>query len=222
MEVLAYSLFSDFDISLFISGKHFRLYEKFGAHLTTVGDTEGTYFAVWAPNAREVGVMGDFNQWSRTAHPLNPRWDSSGIWEGFVPKVSKGDVYKYAIKSFDGSDIEKGDPYATRWERPPRTASIVWDNDYTWKDKAWMDKRPKINALNQPMSVYELHLGSWQRDPSEPRRILTYTEIAQSLIPYILDMGFTHVELMPIMEYPYYPSWGYQITGYFALVPFLI
>lgn len=216
MEVLAHSLFSDFDISLFISGKHFRLYEKFGAHLTTVNDIQGTYFAVWAPNARAVGVMGDFNQWNRTAHPLNPRWDSSGIWEGFVPNVGKGEVYKYAIKGADGADIEKGDPYAIRWERPPRTASIIWDMDYKWTDKSWISKRPKVNALNKPMSVYELHLGSWQRDPSEPKRILTYKEIAASLVPYILDMGFTHVELMPIMEYPYYPSWGYQITGYFA------
>jgi 1,4-alpha-glucan branching enzyme len=216
MEVLAHSLFSDFDISLFISGKHFRLYEKFGAHLTTVNNIKGTYFAVWAPNAQAVGVMGDFNQWNRTAHPLNPRWDSSGIWEGFVPNVGKGEVYKYAIKGADGADIEKGDPYAIRWERPPRTASIIWDMDYKWTDKSWISKRPKVNALNKPMSVYELHLGSWQRDPSEPKRILTYKEIAASLVPYILDMGFTHVELMPIMEYPYYPSWGYQITGYFA------
>ena len=216
MEVLAHSLFSDFDISLFISGKHFRLYEKFGAHLLTLDGTAGTYFAVWAPNAQAVGVMGDFNQWNRTAHPLNPRWDSSGIWEGFIPNVGKGEVYKYAIKGADGADIEKGDPYAIRWERPPRTASIIWDMDYKWTDKSWISKRPKVNTLNKPMSVYELHLGSWQRDPSEPKRILTYREIAASLVPYILDMGFTHVELMPIMEYPYYPSWGYQITGYFA------
>ncbi|WP_285054847.1 1,4-alpha-glucan branching protein GlgB [Pedobacter ginsengisoli] len=216
MEVLAHSLFSDFDISLFISGKHFRLYEKFGAHLLTLDGTAGTYFAVWAPNAQAVGVMGDFNQWNRTAHPLNPRWDSSGIWEGFIPNIGKGEVYKYAIKGADGADIEKGDPYAIRWERPPRTASIIWDMDYKWTDKSWISKRPKVNALNKPMSVYELHLGSWQRDPSEPKRILTYKEIAASLVPYILDMGFTHVELMPIMEYPYYPSWGYQITGYFA------
>lgn len=216
MEVLAHSLFSDFDISLFISGKHFRLYEKFGAHIMTLDGTAGTYFAVWAPNAQAVGVMGDFNHWNRTAHSLNPRWDSSGIWEGFIPNVGKGEVYKYAIKGADGADIEKGDPYAIRWERPPRTASIIWDMDYKWTDKSWISKRPKVNALNKPMSVYELHLGSWQRDPSEPKRILTYKEIAVSLVPYILDMGFTHVELMPIMEYPYYPSWGYQITGYFA------
>ncbi|TCD00831.1 1,4-alpha-glucan branching protein GlgB [Pedobacter psychroterrae] len=216
MKVLAYSLFSDFDISLFVSGKHFRLYEKFGAHLISVNNTDGTYFSVWAPNAQAVGVIGDFNHWDRSTHPLNRRLDSSGIWEGFIPNVAKGTVYKYSIRDFNGKEIEKGDPYASRWEHPPRTASIVWDTDYTWKDKPWLKKRPKLNALNMPMSVYELHLGSWQRDPSEPKRVLTYKEIAASLVPYILDMGFTHVELMPIMEYPYYPSWGYQITGYFA------
>ena len=216
MEVLAHSLFSDFDISLFVSGKHFRLYEKFGAHLANVDGVKGTYFAVWAPNAQAVGVFGNFNEWNRSSHPLNRRLDSSGIWEGFIPGIGKGEVYKYAIRDFNGAEIEKGDPYATRWEHPPRTASVVWDMDYTWKDKTWLKKRPKLNALNRPMSVYELHLGSWQRDPSDPKRILTYKEIAVSLVPYILDMGFTHVELMPIMEYPYYPSWGYQVTGYFA------
>jgi 1,4-alpha-glucan branching enzyme len=216
MEVLAHSLFSDFDIALFISGKHFRLYEKFGSHLLKVGKEEGAYFSVWAPNAQEVRVIGDFNHWNKTAHNLIKRDDESGIWEGFIAGVAKGAVYKYAIKGFHGEELEKGDPYAKRWEHPPQTASMVWDNDYTWKDKAWLKKRPKLNALNQPMSVYELHLGSWQRDPSEPKRVLTYKEIAVSLVPYILDMGFTHVEFMPVMEYPYYPSWGYQITGYFA------
>lgn len=214
--VWVYSLFTDFDISLFLSGNHFRLYEKMGAHLCTINKSEGTYFAVWAPNAQQVAVMGNFNAWSRESHQLHKRWDASGIWEGFIPQVGKGEVYKYYIKGFDGSDIEKGDPYALRWEHPPQKASIVWDTNYTWKDKAWLAKRPKRNALDQPMSVYELHLGSWQRDPSDPERILSYGEIAKSLVPYILEMGFTHVELMPIMEYPYYPSWGYQITGYFA------
>lgn len=214
--VWVHSLLTEFDIALFISGKHFRLYEKMGAHLTTVNNTAGTYFAVWAPNAQEVSVIANFNNWSRGSHQLYKRWDSSGIWEGFIPNVDKGEVYKYYIKGFDGSDIEKGDPYALRWEHPPQKASIVWDTDYSWKDKEWLKKRAKVTALNQPMSVYELHLGSWQRDPSDPERVLSYQEIAKSLVPYILDMGFTHVELMPIMEYPYYPSWGYQITGYFA------
>lgn len=214
--VWVYSLFTDFDISLFISGKHFRLYEKMGAHLLNIDETDGAYFAVWAPNAQQVSVVGNFNHWDQTAHHLNKRWDASGIWEGFIPALKKGEVYKYAIRGFDGIDIEKGDPFARRWEHPPQTASVIWNTDYKWKDKSWLKKRPKLNALNQPMSVYELHLGSWQRDPAEPKRVLTYKEIAKSLVPYILDMGFTHVELMPIMEYPYFPSWGYQITGYFA------
>jgi 1,4-alpha-glucan branching enzyme len=216
MEVLAHSLFSDFDISLFVSGKHFRLYEKFGAHLIKVDQTTGTYFAVWAPNAQAVHVIGDFNDWNHIIHPLNKRLDESGIWEGFIPNVVKGAIYKYLVRGFEGVEVEKGDPYATRWEHPPKTASIVWDNDFSWKDKVWLNRRPKVNALDKPMSVYELHLGSWQRDPSEPKRVLTYKEIANSLIPYVLDMGFTHVEFMPVMEYPYFPSWGYQITGYFA------
>ncbi|MET4140896.1 1,4-alpha-glucan branching protein GlgB [Pedobacter sp. UYP1] len=214
--VWIFSLLTDFDVALFISGKHFRLYEKMGAHLLNVKNTEGTYFSVWAPNAHDVYVTGDFNQWQANSHRLYKRLDESGIWEGFIPALGKGTVYKYFIKGFDGKDYEKGDPFATRWEHPPQTASVVWDTEYAWKDKTWLKKRPVLNALDKPMSVYEVHLGSWQRDPSEPDRILTYKEIAKSLVPYVLEMGFTHVELMPIMEYPYYPSWGYQITGYFA------
>ena len=214
--VWVHTLFTDFDTSLFISGKHFRLYEKLGAKLMEVNKTAGAFFGVWAPNAQQVSVVGNFNAWDKNAHVLYRRLDESGIWEGFVPHLEKGDVYKYAIKGFDGIDIEKGDPFARKWEHPPQTASIIWDTDYDWKDKAWLKKRPKINALNQPVSVYELHLGSWQRDPSNPERVLTYKEIANALVPYVLDMGFTHVEFMPIMEYPYFPSWGYQITGYFA------
>ena len=214
--VWIHSLFTDFDTALFISGKHFRLYEKLGAKLMEVDQTAGVFFGLWAPNAQQVSVIGNFNAWDKTAHTLHKRLDQSGIWEGFIPHLSKGEVYKYAIKGFDGSDIEKGDPFARKWEHPPQTASIIWDTDYDWKDKAWLKKRPKVNAVNQPVSVYELHLGSWQRDPSNPERVLTYKEIANTLVPYVLEMGFTHVELMPIMEYPYFPSWGYQITGYFA------
>ena len=216
LPVWLYSLLTDFDVALFISGKHFRLYEKMGAHLLTLNNTQGTYFAVWAPDAEDVYVMGGFNSWHKSSHRLYKRLDASGIWEGFIPDVSKGAVYKYFIRGFGGMELEKGDPFATRWEHPPQTASVVWDTDYEWKDKAWLNKRPKVNAPNQPMSVYEVHLGSWQRDPSDPSRVLTYKEIATSLVPYVLEMGFTHVELMPIMEYPYFPSWGYQITGYFA------
>jgi 1,4-alpha-glucan branching enzyme len=211
-----HSLLTDFDVSLFISGKHFRLYEKMGAHPITLNDIPGTYFAVWAPNAKQVNVIGNFNDWDKTNHTLFNRWDESGIWEGFIPQVGKGEVYKYAIVGFDGILLEKGDPYATKWEHPPQNASIVWDTDYTWKDKAWLNKRPKLNSLDQPISVYELHLGSWKRDPAEPERVLTYKEIATTLVPYVVEMGFTHVEFMPIMEYPYFPSWGYQVTGYFA------
>jgi 1,4-alpha-glucan branching enzyme len=214
--VLVHSLFTEFDIALFISGKHFRLYEKMGSHILTLDEVEGTYFAVWAPNALQVSVVGDFNTWNKVAHPLSKRWDASGIWEGFIPKIGHGTIYKYSITGFDNREFEKGDPYANKWEHPPQTASIVWNQEYTWKDKNWMNKRPKVNALDQPISVYELHLGSWQRDPSEPQRVLTYKEIGNSLVPYVKEMGFTHVEFMPIMEYPYFPSWGYQITGYYA------
>lgn len=211
-----HSLLTDFDVALFVSGKHFRLYEKMGAHLITLNDVAGTYFAVWAPNAQQVNVIGNFNNWDKTSHKLFNRWDASGIWEGFIPHIGKGEVYKYAIVGFDGIPIEKGDPYATKWEHPPQTASVVWDLDFVWKDKSWLSKRPKLNALDQPMTVYELHLGSWKRDPSDPERVLTYKEIATTLVPYVVEMGFTHVEFMPIMEYPYFPSWGYQVTGYYA------
>ncbi|WP_231462117.1 1,4-alpha-glucan branching protein GlgB [Pedobacter sp. Leaf132] len=214
--VWAHSLFTDYDIDLFLVGKHFRLYEKMGAHITTVDKTAGTYFSVWAPNAIKVGVVGDFNGWDRGAHLLNKRWDKSGIWEGFIPNIGKGEVYKYFVKGFDESEHLKGDPYATKWEHPPQTASVIWDTEYSWKDKAWLKKRPKLNALDQPISVYELHLGSWQRDPNDPERVLNAREVASTLIPYILEMGFTHVELMPVMEFPFFPSWGYQITGYFG------
>ena len=215
-EVKVHSLFTDFDINLFKSGKHFRLYEKFGSHITTVDGVEGTYFAVWAPSAKSVSVIGDFNFWLEGDHKLNVRWDGSGIWEGFIPGVGKGNVYKYKIHSHH-NDIktEKADPYARRCEHPPRTASIVWDDSYKWKDNKWMKKREKHNALNAPFSVYEVHLGSWKKKVEE-NRFLTYEELADDLVSYVKDMNFTHVELMPIMEYPYDPSWGYQLTGYFA------
>jgi len=216
LNVWSHSLFTDYDIDLFSVGKHFRLYEKFGAHIITLNKTAGTYFSVWAPNAIKVGVVGNFNGWDRSSHPLNKRWDKSGIWEGFIPNIGKGEVYKYFVKGFDESEHLKGDPYATKWEHPPQTASVIWDTDYNWKDKAWLKKRPKLNALNQPISVYELHLGSWQRDPNEPERVLNCREVATSLVPYVKEMGFTHVELMPVMEFPFFPSWGYQITGYFG------
>jgi len=214
--VWVYSLFTDYDIDLFSVGKHFRLYQKLGSHLLTIDKTNGTYFAVWAPNAKKVGVVGNFNDWNTTAHPLHKRQDKSGIWEGFIPNILKGEVYKYFVNGFDDSEHLKGDPYARKWEHPPQTASVVWDTDYEWKDKSWLAKRAKINALDQPISVYELHLGSWERDPENPKRVLNAREVAERLVPYVKEMGFTHVELMPVMEFPFFPSWGYQITGYFG------
>ena len=215
-EVIVHSLFTDFDIDLFKTGKHYRLYEKFGSHITTVNGIEGTYFAVWAPSAKMVSVVGDFNYWLEGDHKLNVRWDGSGVWEGFIPEVGKGNVYKYKIHSHH-NDIktEKADPYARRCEHPPNTASIVWDDNYKWKDTKWMKKRKDHNALNAPYSVYEVHLGSWKKQLEE-NRFLSYKELSDDLVKYVKEMNFTHVELMPVMEYPYDPSWGYQLTGYFA------
>ncbi|WP_299064012.1 1,4-alpha-glucan branching protein GlgB [uncultured Polaribacter sp.] len=215
-KVIAHSLFSEFDINLFKAGKHYRLYEKFGSHITTINGIPGTYFAVWAPSAKEVSVVGDFNYWNDKEHQLNVRWDSSGIWEGFIPFVEKGSIYKYKIQSNNNNVItEKADPYARRCEHPPKTASIVWEDNYTWKDKKWMKSRKEKNALNAPYSVYEVHLNSWKQKIEE-NRFLSYNELAEELVNYVVEMNFTHVEFMPIMEYPYDPSWGYQLTGYFA------
>jgi 1,4-alpha-glucan branching enzyme len=211
-----YSRFTDFDISLFKAGKHFKLYEKFGAHVVEFNGVIGTYFSVWAPNAQYVSVIGNFNGWNRGSHALNPRWDASGIWEGYIPHVGVGETYKYYIKASTGEDLEKSDPFALRWELPPHTASIVVDTYYEWTDKKWMANRHQYNALDKPYSVYEMHLGSWARSPESPDEFLTYRQLAETLIPYIKEMGFTHVEFMPIMEHPYYPSWGYQISGFYA------
>jgi 1,4-alpha-glucan branching enzyme len=215
-KVIAHSRFTDFDINLFKSGKHYRLYEKFGSHITTVDGVEGVYFAVWAPSAKHVSVIGDFNFWVEGEHQLNVRWDSSGIWEGFIAGAGKGSKYKYKIQS-NNNDIktEKADPYARRAEHNPKTASIVWDEPYTWKDSKWMKKRKKHNAQDAPFSVYEVHLGSWKKKVAEGG-FMSYVEMADELVTYVKDMNFTHVELMPVMEFPYDPSWGYQVTGYFA------
>lgn len=215
-KVITHSLFTDFDINLFKSGKHYRLYEKFGSHSITVNGVKGTYFAVWAPSAKQVSVIGDFNHWVDGEFNLNVRWDSSGIWEGFIPSVGKGNVYKYKIHSNNNNYVsEKADPYARRCEHPPKTASVVWEDKYKWEDKSWMHTRKKNNALDAPYSVYEVHLGSWRKKGKE-NRSLSYFELADELVTYVKEMNFTHVEFMPIMEYPYDPSWGYQVTGYFA------
>lgn len=215
-KIVAHSLFTDFDIDLFKSGKHFRLYEKLGAHILEVDGQKGVYFAVWAPSAKSVSVIADFNYWIEGEHALNVRWDGSGIWEGFVPGAQKGDRYKYKIHSHH-QDIktEKADPFALRCEHPPNTASIVWDTSHDWKDETWMKKRPRVNRLDKPFSVYEVHLGSWMYNTHD-NQPLSYLELAKSLVNYVKETGFTHVEFMPIMEYPYDPSWGYQLTGYFA------
>jgi 1,4-alpha-glucan branching enzyme len=216
MKTIPHSLFTEFDIELFKAGKHYRLYEKMGAHLTEVDGVKGTYFAVWAPAAKAVSVIGDFNYWLEGENPLFVRWDGSGIWEGFVPNVDKGSKYKYKIQS-NHNDIktEKADPFAFYCETPPNTASVVWDTRYKWKDAKWIEKREAKNSLQSPFSVYEVHLGSWKKKVEE-NRSLSYVELADELVQYVKEMQFTHVEFMPIMEYPYDPSWGYQLVGYFA------
>ena len=213
--VLPHSKFTDFDIDLFKSGKHYRLYEKLGSHLTEVDGVKGVYFAVWAPSAKAVSVVGDFNYWLEGEHPLNVRWDGSGIWEGFIPDLKAGTLYKYKIHShLQDRKTEKADPFARRSEHPPKTASVVWEAPYKWKDGTWMRSREKRNSLDQPYSVYEVHLGSWRK--GKDNTFLSYKELAKELVEYVKQMQFTHVEFMPVMEYPYDPSWGYQLTGYFA------
>ena len=213
--VKPHSLLTDYDIDLIRLGKHYRLYKKLGSHPMQLDGEWGTFFAVWAPNAREVSVFGNFNFWNEKAHFLNARPDGTGIWEGFVPGVDKGTLYKYSILAPDGRRLSKGDPFARFWEIPPNTASIVWDLDYKWKDKKWLADRKKKAGKPQPYSVYEVHLGSWKKKKGGFNS-LTYRELAKELVSYVKEMGFTHVELMPVMEHPYFPSWGYQITGYFA------
>lgn len=211
------SLLTDHDIYLFKEGSHFKLYDKLGSHVMTINGEEGVYFAVWAPGAEEVSVMGDFNGWNRESHHLKVREDESGVWEGFIHGFKEGAIYKYHIFSrYNNYRVDKGDPFVFYWELPPKTASIVWDLNYEWNDNEWMVNRHKFNSLNAPISVYEVHLGSWRRVPEEGDRFLTYREIAHHLANYVKDLGFTHVELLPITEHPFYGSWGYQTVGYFA------
>ncbi|SDL17258.1 alpha-1,4-glucan:alpha-1,4-glucan 6-glycosyltransferase [Salinimicrobium catena] len=209
------TLITDYDVHLFKEGKHYHLYKKFGSHLMEYMGTQGVYFAVWAPNAEKIAVMGDFNNWSKDAHMMKARWDHSGIWEVFIPEAKKGSLYKYFIRSNNGYEAEKGDPFAFSWETPPNTASMVWDLENTWKDKSWMEARSKKEEP-APYSVYEIHMGSWKRVPEDGFRSLSYRELAEDLPGYLKEMGFTHVEFMPVMEHPFFGSWGYQITGYFA------
>jgi 1,4-alpha-glucan branching enzyme len=210
-------LLTEHDVYLFKEGTHAKLADKLGAHLATRGGSEGAQFALWAPNARYASVTGEFNGWDKGANPLTPREDGSGIWEGFVPGVGHGASYKYHIASRSGGyRVDKADPFAFYAETPPATASRVWDLDYAWTDEAWMRSRGRSNSLAAPLSVYELHLGSWRRRPEEGNRSLTYREIAQPLAGHVKELGFTHVEFLPLTEHPFYGSWGYQTTGYFA------
>lgn len=212
-----YSLFSEEDIINFQQGTHYRLYELFGAREITVLGKKGYYFAVWAPNATWVSVTGNFNDWNTQSHPLYVRLDNSGIWEGFIPYMPKGEVYKYHIHGFRGRKMDKGDPYANFWERRPDTASITWELGYQWKDQQWMQHRSLNNSTQSPWSVYEVHLASWMRpDAHDEERYNTYEFFQDRLVNYVKEMGFTHVELMPVTEHPFDGSWGYQGTGFFA------
>lgn len=216
LQMVSHSLITDFDVSLFKSGKHYRLYEKMGARRIEVDGVKGVYFAVYAPAAHSVEIVGDFNGWQAGAHQLFARWDESGIWEGFIPGLQNGDLYKYHIESTNqGQILQKADPFAFYCERPPQTASVIWNQWYEWNDHHWMQERHSKNRIGVPMSVYEMHPGSWMRNNDEDRP-LSYQELAVELPKYLSEMEFTHVEFMPVMEHPYEPSWGYQITGYFA------
>ena len=213
------SRFEALDIYLFKEGTHTKLYEKFGAHSMKTEGREGVYFAVWAPNAREVSVVADFNAYLPGAHPLKRREDGSGIWEGFIENVQPYTTYKYHIVSqYHGVVNQKTDPYAFYCEKPSNSASVIYDIEgYRWHDSRWIGKeRPQINGHDKPMSIYEVHLGSWRRKVEEGNRYLTYEELAEELVTYVKSMAYTHVELMPITEYPFKGSWGYQVTGYFA------
>ncbi|MGB6094405.1 MAG: 1,4-alpha-glucan branching protein GlgB [Moheibacter sp.] len=212
----SFTLFTEEDIRLFKAGRHYRLYEKFGSRRLNDGKTEGVYFAVWAPNAKSVSVIGDFNRWNRNKNKMVKRKDGSGIWEAFFPQMDLGVIYKYSIQTKKSETLEKIDPFAFSFEIPPKSASVVTSTWYKWKDRKWMKKRHRNNSLKKPISIYEVHLGSWRRDPAEPDRWLTFVEISDKLIAHIKKTGFTHVEFMPVMEHPYSPSWGYQITGFFA------
>ncbi len=211
-----FSLLTEDDLYLFNEGSHFRLYEKLGAHPAAHEGREGVHFAVWAPNAEYVGVMGSFNDWDTERHPLRPR-GNSGIWEGFIPGLPQGALYKYHIRSrHQGYRVDKTDPFAVNTELSPQTASVAWGLEYKWNDDSWMEIRSRKRFLEAPITIYEVHLGSWMRVPEEGNRSLNYRELAPRLTAHMKKMGFTHVEFLPIMEHPFYGSWGYQCLGYFA------
>jgi 1,4-alpha-glucan branching enzyme len=207
---------SDYDLYLFGEGNNVRVYERFGAHPMTLGEASGVHFAVWAPNAQRVSVVGDFNNWDGRVHPMRVL-GSSGVWEIFIPGVAQGQRYKFEIRTPQGGLLVKADPYGFAFEIPPLSASIVYADDYQWGDHEWMSRRPELDSwFRRPMSVYEVHLGSWMRVPEEGDRYLSYRELSERLIPYVREMGYTHIELLPVMEHPFSGSWGYQVTGFFA------
>jgi 1,4-alpha-glucan branching enzyme len=213
--IYGHSRLTEYDVHLFREGTHTRLYQKLGAHPMKVEGIEGTHFAVWAPNAKAVSVISDSNHWNPDTHPLQVRWDGSGIWEGFIPGVGQGALYKYFIRSrHNNYSVRKGDPFAFHWETPPRTASVVWDLKRRWQDRKWLTERAQRDTLRQPQSIYEVHVGSWRR--KDGNQFQSWRELARELAAYVREMGFTHVEFLPVMEHPFYGSWGYQTTGYFA------
>ncbi|MCD6460207.1 1,4-alpha-glucan branching protein GlgB [bacterium] len=209
-------ILSDFDLHLFGEGNHYKIYQKLGSHPMTHNGIKGVGFAVWAPNAKRVSIVGDFNFWDGRVHCMRSR-GSSGVWELFIPALKPGELYKYEIKTQTGAILKKSDPYAFFSEIRPKTASIIYIDNYKWKDTKWMEYRDSVLPYDKPMSIYEVHLGSWMRNPEDGNRMLTYNELADELIPYIKEMGFSHIELLPVAEHPFDPSWGYQITGYFAV-----
>ena len=212
-----YSLFTDEDVHNFQNGTHYSLYTLFGNKQLEVSGTKGTYFAVWAPNATAVYVKGNFNDWNNETHLLKVRKDSSGIWEGFVPGIHQGEVYKYHIHGYKGVKLDKGDPFANYWELRPLTASITWQTNYAWKDAKWIEQRKIKNRTDQPYAVYEVHLASWMRpNKNDESSYNSYIQLIDLLVPYVKEMGFTHVEFMPVMEHPFDGSWGYQGVGFFA------
>ena len=213
-QALPHTVFTDYDINLMQGGMHCRLYQKFGSHPAEVDGKKGISFAVYAPAAKRVSVIGDFNKWQVGIHDLYPRWDSSGVWEGFVPGIEAGMLYKYQIEAHNGWRGTKADPYGRRHEHPPMSATIIYEDAYKWNDKTWMKRRQNRNRIGAPVSIYEMHLASWKKHPDGS--VLSYRELAEQLPAYLNELGYTHVEFMPVMEHPYDPSWGYQITGYFA------
>jgi 1,4-alpha-glucan branching enzyme len=210
-------ILSEFDLHLFNEGTHYRAWEKFGSHRTTVDEVAGVHFAVWAPNAQHVSVVGDFNRWDGRVHPMR-KLIPSGVWETFIPDLPDGACYKYEVRTSAGHLVEKADPYAQRFEVPPNSASVIWtEGRYEWGDGEWLRDRPSLGGWHErPMSTYEVHLGSWRRVPEQGNRFLTYRELAETLVPYVREMGYTHIELMPVMEHPFSGSWGYQVIGFFA------